>query len=164
MAKNVLLRLKEGALRQTILLVLLIAVSAFFPVQTDPPVREVWRNLGSGSVSTRHASLNDYMNTSLSREPIRGARFGAADAGRAEFHLGLVLPRVDSMQANRLLALDERPLPVRLLSGQTRRPRPQALTPESPTSKKPAMAATFTSDATANRAGSREESKPSTSP
>src|SRR5208283_2725645 len=37
MAKNVLLHLKEGASRQTILLVLLIAVSAFFPVQTDPP-------------------------------------------------------------------------------------------------------------------------------
>jgi len=164
LAKNVQPFPREGALRQTILLVLMLALSALYPSQTDPPVREVRQKLGSSSVSTRHASLDGWMEISLSREPIRGAPFGAADGGRAEFQLGSKLPRVDSIDAYRLLTADRHPLPVRLLPGQTRRPRPQALAPEPPTGKKPAMTATFTSVAATNGAASREESRPSSSP
>lgn len=164
LAKNVLPFPREGALRQTILLVLMIAVSALYPSQTNPPVREMRQKLGSSWVSTRHASLDGWMEISLSREPIRGALFGAADGGRTEFQLGSILPRVDSMDAYRLLTAISHPLPVRLLPGQTRPPRPQALAPEPPASKKPAMTATFTSVAATNGAASREESKPSSSP
>lgn len=159
LATNVLLHPQGKAMRQTIPLILLIAVSAFFPVQTNPPVREVRQNHISGSVSTQPATLSDWMQTSLSRQPTRGGRFGVGDGGRAEFDMRSTLPRLDSIAAYRFLKADEHSIQVRLLLGYARSPNPQARAPEPPASTRSTPAATFTNAPSANSAGSREESR-----
>jgi hypothetical protein len=109
---------QEEAMRQTRLLILLIAVSAAFLVaQTDPPGRVGRLNYINGPVSFQPAGMTDWVDAYVNRPLTTGDQIWVGDRARAEIHVGSTALRLDSNTAFQFLNLDDETTQIQLSQG-----------------------------------------------
>ena len=104
-------------MRQTKLVILLIAVPAFLAAQTDPPGRVGRLNYINGSVSFQPAGVADWVDAYVNRPLTTGDQVWVGDGGRAEIHVGSTALRLDSNTAFQFLNLDDQAIQIQLSQG-----------------------------------------------
>jgi len=104
--------------RQTTLVILLIAVSAaFLAAQTDPPGRVGRLNYINGPVSFQPAGVTDWVDANVNRPLTTGDQIWVGGGGRAEIHVGSTALRLDSNTAFQFLNLDDQTTQIQLSQG-----------------------------------------------
>jgi hypothetical protein len=104
-------------MRQTKLIILLIAVSAFLAAQTDPSGRVGRLNYSNGPVSFQPAGVTDWVDADVNRPLTTGDQVWVGDGGRAEIHVGSTALRLDSNTAFQFLNLDDQTIQIQLSQG-----------------------------------------------
>ena len=105
-------------MRQTRLVILLIAVSAAILVaQTDPPGRVGRLNYIDGPVSFQPAGVTDWVDANVNRPLTTDDQVWVGDGGRAEIHVGSTALRLDSNTAFQFLNLDDQTIQIQLSQG-----------------------------------------------
>jgi hypothetical protein len=104
-------------MRQTKLVILLIAVSAFLAAQRDPSGRVGRLNYINGPVSFQPAGVTDWVDADANRPLTTGDQVWVGDGGRAEIHVGSTALRLDSNTAFQFLNLDDQTIQIQLSQG-----------------------------------------------
>jgi hypothetical protein len=104
-------------MRQTKLVLLLIAASAFLGAQTDPPGRVGRLNYVNGPASFQPAGVTDWVDAEVNRPLTTGDQVWVGDGGRAEIHVGSTAFRLDSNTAFQFLNLDDQTMQIQLSQG-----------------------------------------------
>ncbi|MCX6633548.1 MAG: FecR domain-containing protein, partial [Acidobacteria bacterium] len=105
-------------MRQTRLVILMIAVPAAFVVaQTDPPGRVGRLNYVNGPVSFQPAGVTEWVDAYVNRPLTTGDQIWVGRGGRAEIHVGSTALRLDSNTAFQFLNLDDQTTQIQLSQG-----------------------------------------------
>ncbi len=104
-------------MRQTILLILLLAASAAFLAAQDPPSRVGRLNYRDGPVSFQPTGMDEWVDADINRPLTTGDNIWVGDRGRAEFHIGSTALRLSAYSDFQFLNLDDQTVQIRLSEG-----------------------------------------------